>query len=189
MTSPQHHPNSAGPRPDRNEMEQTVDTSAGHDEGQPGLPAFLDALDDMISRARATPMSASVLVNKADALDLIDQMREIMPQQLSQADEVLTEADEALSAAHSQAETILATARNRATQLVAEEQIVQQAQARARDIVDAATQQGTVLRTEADDYCDRRLAEFEIDLGKVVAQVQAGRAKLAGRLSDEQDGH
>jgi hypothetical protein len=38
------------------------------------------------------------------------------------------------------------------------------------------------LRREADDYCDRRLADFEIDLGKVLAQVQAGRAKLASRL-------
>jgi len=41
------------------------------------------------------------------------------------------------------------------------------------------------LRREADDYCDRRLAEFEIDLGRVLAQVQAGRAKLAGRLGED----
>ena len=38
------------------------------------------------------------------------------------------------------------------------------------------------LQRDADDYCDRRLADFEIDLGKVLSQVQAGRAKLAGRL-------
>jgi len=42
-----------------------------------------------------------------------------------------------------------------------------------------------IRRREADDYCDRRLAEFEIDLGRVLAQVQAGRAKLAGRLGEE----
>jgi type II secretory pathway predicted ATPase ExeA len=37
---------------------------------------------------------------------------------------------------------------------------------------------------DADDYCDRRLADFEIDLGKLLAQVQAGRTKLAQRLDE-----
>lgn len=41
------------------------------------------------------------------------------------------------------------------------------------------------LRHEADDYCDRRLAEFEIDLGKLVTQVQAGRARLGQRLAQD----
>lgn len=165
-----------------------METDQQQDEGQPGLPAFLDALDELVSRARAMPMSASVLVNKADALDLIDQMREIMPDQLSRADTVLSDADGVLDQAHGQAESILATARNRATQLVSSEQVSVQAQAHARELVEEANEQGQALRAEADDYCDRRLAEFEIDLGKVLAQVQAGRAKLAGRLAqDEQD--
>jgi hypothetical protein len=44
------------------------------------------------------------------------------------------------------------------------------------------------LRHEADDYCDRRLAEFEIDLGKILAQVHAGRDKLADRLGESDEG-
>ncbi len=163
-----------------------LETDQQHDDGQPGLPAFLDALDELVSRARAMPMSASVLVNKADALDLIDQMREIMPEQLSQADSVLSDADHVLDEAHGQADSILATARSRAAQLVSAEQVVVQAQAQARGIVDAATEEGRVLRSEADDYCDRRLADFEIDLGKILAQVQAGRAKLASRLAEDE---
>lgn len=163
-----------------------LETDQQQDEGQPGLPAFLDALDELVSRARSMPMSASVLVNKADALDLIDQMREIMPEQLSRADSVLSSADEALDQAHGQVESILATARNRATQLVSSEQVSVQAQAHARELVEEANEQSRVLRAEADDYCDRRLAEFEIDLGKVLAQVQAGRAKLAGRLAEDE---
>lgn len=149
------------------------------------LPALLDALDDVIVRARPMPMSASVLVNKPEALELIDQMREAMPAQLSQADEYLTDADQRLADAEAQAEQIIAQARERAAQLVAAEQIVRQAEARAREIVQQGQREADELRSEADDYCDRRLAEFEIDLGKVVAQVQAGRAKLAGRLTGD----
>jgi hypothetical protein len=60
--------------------------------------------------------------------------------------------------------------------------VVAQAQERAAQILRDAEEQARVMRHDADDYCDRRLADFEIDLGKVLSQVQAGRAKLAGRL-------
>lgn len=150
----------------------------------PSLPALVDELDALVTHARAMPMSASVLVNRADALALVDDLRAAMPAQLDRADEVLSDADRVLADAEEQAERVIATARTRAAQLVAEEQVVVQARAEAARIVEEAHAQADTLRREADDYCDRRLAEFEIDLGKLVLQVQAGRAKLAERLDD-----
>ena len=146
--------------------------------------ALLDVLTDVVHSARAMPMSASVLVNRADALALVDDLRAAMPAQLDRAEEVLSDADRVLADAEEQAERVIATARTRAAQLVAEEQVVVQARAEAARIVEEAHAQADTLRREADDYCDRRLAEFEIDLGKLVLQVQAGRAKLAERLDD-----
>ncbi|MHB1490698.1 MAG: hypothetical protein ACYCTH_09405, partial [Cellulomonas sp.] len=99
-----------------------------------------------------------------------------------QADDVLAAADAAQAAATAQAEQVLAAARARAAELVAREQVVYAAEERAAQIVAEAGATAAELRREADDYCDRRLADFEIDLGRVVAQVQAGRAKLAARL-------
>jgi cell division septum initiation protein DivIVA len=61
-----------------------------------------------------------------------------------------------------------------------------QAEARAAQILAEAQETSERLQREADDYCDRRLADFEIDLGKVLSQVQAGRAKLAGRLGADE---
>ena len=57
----------------------------------------------------------------------------------------------------------------------------------ALDWIDDAEETADRLQRDADDYCDRRLADFEIDLGKVLSQVQAGRAKLAGRLGVAED--
>lgn len=148
------------------------------------LPALVDELDTLITHARAMPMSASVLVNRAEALGLVDELRAAMPVQLDRADEVLSDADRVLADAEEQAERVIAAARTRAAQLVAEEQVVVQSRAEAARIVEEAHAQADTLRREADDYCDRRLAEFEIDLGKLVLQVQAGRAKLAERLDD-----
>lgn len=152
------------------------------EEAQVGLNAILDDLAHLVETARTMPMSSSVLVHKGDALALVDELRAALPEQLAHADEVLAEADRVLEDAHRQAEEILTTARARAIELVQTEQVVVQAQSRALEIVDEAQEAATGLRRDADDYCDRRLADFEVDLGKLLAQVQGGRAKLAERL-------
>lgn len=149
--------------------------------------ALLDALGDVVHGARAMPMSASVLVNRAEMLDLLAQVREALPEQLSRADEVLSDADRHLADAETQAEHIIVAARTRAEQLITQEQVAVQAQAHAHELVARAEEESARLRLEADDYCDRRLAEFEIDLGKVMTQVQAGRARLAERLGEQGD--
>ena len=150
-----------------------------------GLTGILEALESAVAQGRAMPMSSSVLVNRAELLDLIEQAHRVLPTQLSQADEVLAGADDALADARQEAERILAAARERAEELVSTEQVVVTARLRAEEIVADAERTAAAMRRDADDYCDRQLADFEIDLGKVVTQVQAGRAKLAGRLASD----
>src|SRR5690606_25136178 len=98
-----------------------------------------------------------------------------------------SDADRHLADAETQAERIIAAARTRAEQLITQEQVAVQAQAHAHELVARAEEESARLRLEADDYRDRRLAEFEIDLGKVMTQVQAGRARLAERLGEQGD--
>lgn len=152
------------------------------DEAPLGVPALLDALTDLVERSRAMPMSSSVLVNRNEALDLIDAIHEALPHQLTHADEVLSDADQTFVEARQQADALLQEARQEAAALVSRDAVVREAQQHAAQIVAQAQTASDTLRTEADDYCDRRLAEFEIDLGRVISQVQAGRAKLAGKL-------
>ena len=156
--------------------------SAVDDERTGGVQGVLEALTATVSAARAMPMSSSVLVNKAEVLDLIEQAREALPSQLTRADALLADADAAKEQARAEAVGIIAAAREEADRLVEAEAVTVAAREKAAQIVADAQVQAEKLRRDADDYCDRRLADFEIDLGKVLAQVQAGRAKLAGRL-------
>ncbi len=149
-----------------------------------GLTELVDTVIGTFERARAMPMSASVLVNRVEMLGLLDQVKLAMPDQLSRADELLAEADEVQLAARGQAERILAASKKRAAALVDKEPVIAAAEARATEIIARGETVATTRMREADDYCDRRLAEFEIDLGRISAQVAAGRAKLAARLSD-----
>ena len=150
-----------------------------------GVQGVLEALAAAVEQARAMPMSSSVLVNRAELLDLVDQAREALPAQLGRADALLADADAARADARAEAEAILARAREQADRLVEAEAVTIQARDRAAQLLADAQEQADSLRRDADDYCDRRLADFEIDLGKVLSQVQAGRAKLAGRLGSQ----
>lgn len=154
--------------------------------GAEGVTGVLDALESLIHAARAMPMSSSVLLSRAEVLELVEQARAALPHDLARASEVVAGADRVLADAHTRAEQVLAGARDRAVELVSREHVVLEAERRAAEIVAEAERTAAGLRHDADDYCDRRLADFEIDLGRVIAQVQAGRAKLAGRL--EADG-
>jgi len=146
------------------------------------LTSILDALEQAVEQARSMPMSSSVLVSRAEVLDLIGQLRATLPTELADADELLATAAEVQARAYAEAEQVIAAARRRADELVSAEQVVADAGARAAEIVAEAERIAGQLRRQADDYCDRRLADFEIDLGRLLSQVQAGRAKLAGRL-------
>ena len=161
----------------------------GPDRTQPeGLTGILDALADAIGQARSMPMSSSVLVNRAELLDLVDQARDVLPTQLTRADEVLAAAAAARVAAQAEAERIVAAAHERAAELVEEHELTRAARVRGEEIVAEAEGVAEGLRRDADDYCDRRLADFEVDLGRVLTQVQAGRAKLASRLGSDAEG-
>lgn len=161
---------------------------AGPDRTQPeGLTGILDALAVAVEDARAMPMSSSVLVNRAELLDLVDQARDVLPTQLSRADEVLAAADAARAAAQADADAIVDAAHARAAELVEEHALTLAARDRAAQIIAEAEAVAEGLRRDADDYCDRRLADFEVDLDKLLHQVQAGRARLAERLGAGQD--
>ena len=147
-----------------------------------GVTGILDAIAEAVARARAMPMSSSVLVSRAELLELVARAREALPDQLLLADEVLASADAQRAEASAEAERILAEARSRASELVSTENVVLEARAEAERILEEAKVEAERMRREADDYCDRRLGDFEIDLGRVLAQVQAGRARLAERL-------
>lgn len=143
------------------------------------LIAILDELTELVTQARAMPMSASVLVNRAEALDLLDAARGVVPSEIHAADGVLHDADAVLETARTRAADIVARAEAEAQRLVAEATIVSEAEQRAAEIIADAEASAATLARNANDYCDRQLAQFEIDLAAVTTQVRAGRERLA----------
>ncbi len=130
--------------------------------------AKLAELRDLVGGARAMPLSASCLVNRADVLARLAEIDAALPRQLSEAESVLADADAVIAEAQEQAVAVLAEAaveRDRRLEMTPEgsEATAWAAQVRAEAEADAQARM-----TEADDYVDSRLAHFEVILEKTL---------------------
>jgi cell division septum initiation protein DivIVA len=145
----------------------------------------LDEIVRLIEDARAMPMSSSVLVNRAEVLELLAQLADLMPEQLDQADLVLADREAVVEQGRAEAARLLEQAQEEHDRLVEETEVVETARRRAADVEAAARAESERLLAEADDYVDRKLGEFEIALDKLSAQVRRGREHLAARQLGE----
>ncbi len=139
---------------------------------------LLHALYATVSQARPMPLSASVMVNRDDVLAVIDSAIERLPEELRTARWLLKERDDVIAKAQREANDILEEARVRAGQMVERQEVVRAANARARQIMEKANDEARQMRLEVEDFCDHRLANFEIVLEKTLKTVQTGRDRL-----------
>jgi hypothetical protein len=161
-------------------------SSAGNSYQHPESEALLRRVSEMIAGARPMPLSASVMINKDEILELLDEALERLPDELRAARWLLKEREEFLAKTQRDANDILDAARARAERMVQRTEVVKAAELRARQTVDAADDEARRLRLECEDYCDQKLASFEIVLERTLKTVGAGRTKLQGNpLSGE----
>jgi cell division septum initiation protein DivIVA len=159
---------------------------AGHSYQHPESEQLLRRVSDMISGARPMPLSSSVMLNKDEVLELLDEALSRLPDELRAARWLLKEREEFLTKTRRDADDILDAARARAERMVQRTEVVKAAELRARQTIDAADDEARRLRLECEDYCDQKLASFEIVLERTLKTVSAGRTKLQGNpLSGE----
>jgi vacuolar-type H+-ATPase subunit H len=148
----------------------------------------LDELSALVEGARAMPMSASCVVNRGQVLDLLDEVRSLLPHALAQADDVLGNKEDIVAEARDEAAAVLAQAATRAHELVSDHEVYRAAVAEADAVRADADSEAARMRRETDDYVDAKLANFEVALHKTIAAVQKGRDKIRGRHDYEELG-
>ncbi len=172
------------------DLDPIPDLPAGHQQME--AETMLRRVVDMIASARPMPLSTSVMVNKDELLELLNDAIDRLPEELRAARWLLKERADFLAQARREGEEILEQARARAGAMVQRTEVVKAAEARARQVIDKAEADARAMRHEVEDFCDQRLASFEIILERTARTVAEGRAKLQGTaqlggpgLSDE----
>ncbi|MFI6036244.1 ATP synthase F0 subunit B [Streptomyces sp. NPDC051315] len=140
----------------------------------------LDEIVSAVSSARSMPMSASCVINRAELLALLEEVRAALPDSLAQAQELIGGRQQMVEQARQEAERIIETAHAERGSLISDTEIARRSQAEADRILAEARKEAEEIRAEADDYVDSKLANFEVVLTKTLGSVGRGREKLLG---------
>ena len=135
---------------------------------------LIDRLEELFNESRAVPLTRNVMVDEDKMLDIIDQMRISIPEEVKKAQQLLAQRDRVLAQAQEEANRTVEIARQKAGDLVQRDLIVQEAQRRAEQIVAQARGEAEVTRRDADDYVVITLQHLQDELDKLANQVRNG---------------
>ena len=113
---------------------------------------LIDRLEELFNDSKAVPLTHSVMVDEDKMLDIIDQMRISIPEEVKKAQQLLAQKDRVMAQAQEEANRTVEIARQKADDLVHRDMIVQEAQRRAEQIVAQARLDAEATRRDADDY-------------------------------------
>ncbi|MFB6890784.1 cell division initiation protein [Kitasatospora sp. NPDC056327] len=143
----------------------------------------VDEIVAAVENARSMPMSASCVVNRAELIALLRDVKAALPAELAQAQSVMADHESVVAGAQAEAERIIQGAHAERGSLISDTEVVRRAQAEADRILSEARAEVEAKRSEADDYVDSKLANFEVVLTKTLGAVGRGRTKLRGDAS------
>lgn len=141
----------------------------------------LDRIDEMIALvegARSVPMSRNCIIDRAEMIGVLEQLRTELPAELRRASALLEERDKIIEAGQREAERIVSEGEAEHARLVSINEIVVSAEHEASRIIGEARAEAQRLRDEVDDYVDTALANFEQLLTRSLASIERGRDKM-----------
>jgi len=135
---------------------------------------LIDRLEELFNDAKALPFTHNVVVDEDRMLELIDQMRIAVPEEVKKAQQVMAQRDRVMAQAQEEANRTLQIARDKADQLVQKDMIVGEAQRRAEQIVNQARAEAEATRADADNYVIDTLMQLQDQIAKLSGQVSNG---------------
>jgi cell division septum initiation protein DivIVA len=145
----------------------------------------LDELSRLVEEARSMPMSASCIVNRAELLGVVEELRELLPEEFRHAQLLLDDREAVVEEGRREAQRKIAEAELERDRLTSETEVAAAAVRHAEQVHVAALEEAQTMRAEVDDYVDSKLANFEVVLDKTMAAVRRGREKLRGRTDHD----
>ena len=147
---------------------------------------LVDRLEDLLNQSRPLWFTNNVIVDEDKMLDIIDQMRVAIPDEIKKSQQFLAQRDRIFAQAQEEANRTIAIAREKSEQLVERDSIVQAAKARADEIVRQSQADIEQIRRESDEYVVETLTKLEMELDRYLNQVRNGIHTLQKEHPSEQ---
>jgi vacuolar-type H+-ATPase subunit H len=146
---------------------------------------LLDRLEEVVRSAAPVPLTSRAMIDKQECLDVVDQIRLALPEEVKVARRVMSERDQIIAEANDRADQLVARAEEQIALRVEDEVVLQAARDRAQAVVEGAEHEARELREQADEYAARVFTSLLNRLRQVEGAIEEG---LQGYRADQQRG-
>jgi vacuolar-type H+-ATPase subunit H len=149
---------------------------------------LVDKLEELFSQGRSIPLTHNVVLDEDRMLDIIDQMRVSIPDEVKRSQQVLAQRDRILAQAKEEHERTIEIAKEKREQLISTNEITTESKKRADQIISQAYTEAEVIKREADKYALDTLKRLEYEMDRTINQVRNGiRTLQRDQDSDSSD--
>jgi cell division septum initiation protein DivIVA len=152
------------------------------------LAGYLQRLEEIVREAKSMPLSSSVLVNKDEMLEMLQEMQESLPEEIKQARWIVKDREDLLAKARAEGERIIEQAHEEQRRMAMKEEVARRAEEESERILAEAEDKAATMQHDAEDYVDAKLAQFEIALRRILEESQAATKGVARTLDQVEVG-
>lgn len=135
---------------------------------------LIDRLEELFNESKPFLGTRKILIDEDRLLDLIDQMRLAIPEEIKNSQQIISQKDRILAQTSEEAARTISAAREKGMQMVERDNIVQSAKLRAEQLDSQAKENAVLIRREADKYAIDTLINLQIKLERNLAEVKRG---------------
>jgi vacuolar-type H+-ATPase subunit H len=128
----------------------------------------------LIQNARHVPLSTQIMINEDEVMELIDQVRFNLPDEIKQANWTVSEQQRIITEAHAEAARIMSRANERAEETSSDHEVLRRAERQAAQVIKEAQAKSDQIIRESEAYALEQLKQLEAHLGRTIATVRRG---------------
>lgn len=140
------------------------------------LLTLVDQLQEVVETGPRLPLSDRVMLSSDMLLDLIDALRNTIPNDVIEAERVLQERHRLLEDAREQADNMLESAREQARFMLQEHHLIKAAEVKAERVLNQAQREADEIMQSADDYVQQLFSRFEDEAVRLAAEIRRAAA-------------
>ncbi len=132
---------------------------------------LLDTLEDILDKSKHIPFTEKGVVDKEEMLEIIQEIRLKLPDELKQAKWIKEERGRILQEAEKEADDIVREAENRIIAMIDEHEITRKAYDQKAEIIETANEMSREITKGTKDYADGILENLEVAINNINASI------------------
>lgn len=142
------------------------------------IEEILDEMETLLLEAGRVPFTNKRVIEEDEFAKLLDDLRDTLPNEFSEANQIIKERQRILDEAKREAQHIVDQAKQYTAKLTDENSITRQAQEQAQEFMAQAKKNAHHLQADAVDYADSVFSHMENSLEKALQVVRQGHNEL-----------